>query len=283
MAGVFLRQFPGAGSHGVGDEQLAGGVNSDLVELHPGDGALISDAEGPDVGDLVAPELHTHGQLPRGREDVENAAAHREVTALGDNVHRGVAALHQLVLDLFEIHLLIDGEVDGGYGTEAVLDGLHQRAYWRDNDPDPGFRLPQFAGSLPVQAAEHLHPLGDGLHVRGDALMRQGLPGGHELHLVTQHGLELLGEILGLPGGRRDHQYRGVLGDGADGEGPHRVGALDRQLRSPDVGDQALELRVARGGPQHTRQRGSRVSPIPWCGRILACRWADRGTHSAPV
>src|SRR5699024_4287764 len=106
-------------------------------------------AEGPDVGDLIAPEFHAYGQLPRGWKDVENAAAHREVTALGDHVHRGVAALHQLVPDLLEIHLLVDGKVDGNHGAEAVLDGLHQRAHWRDNHPDPGLGLPQLACGLP--------------------------------------------------------------------------------------------------------------------------------------
>ena len=59
------------------------------------DGALVGDGEHPYLGDFVAPELDANGVLGRRREDVEDAAAHRELAALADHVDPVVGQLDE--------------------------------------------------------------------------------------------------------------------------------------------------------------------------------------------
>ena len=65
--------------------------------------ALVGDREGADLLDLVAPELHPQRVLLGRREDVEDAAAHRELAALLDQVDAGVRGRGQRVDDVVEV------------------------------------------------------------------------------------------------------------------------------------------------------------------------------------
>ena len=67
------------------------------------DGALVGDGEGADLLDLVAPELHPRRVLVGRREDVEDAAAHGELAALGDQVDPGVRDVGQPADDLVQV------------------------------------------------------------------------------------------------------------------------------------------------------------------------------------
>ena len=67
------------------------------VDVDVGDRPLVGDGEHPHLGDLVAPELDAHRVLGGGREDVEDAAADRELASLADHVDAGVGQLDQPV------------------------------------------------------------------------------------------------------------------------------------------------------------------------------------------
>ena len=83
---------PAPAPSAVSSSSRHGGAHSrvDLV-----DGALVGDGEGADLLDLVAPELDPRRVLVGGREDVEDAAADRELAALGDQVDPGVRHVGQ--------------------------------------------------------------------------------------------------------------------------------------------------------------------------------------------
>ena len=88
-------QFGCAGTDFVAEQKLpTWDGNHDLrVELR--DRALIGDRERPHLGDLVGPELDADGMLGGGREDIQNAAAHRELAAPGDHVDPDVGQFGQ--------------------------------------------------------------------------------------------------------------------------------------------------------------------------------------------
>ena len=78
-----------------GEQQLA-----TRRELHAldrlGQRPLVGDRERPELLDLVAEELDAHGVVGRGREHVEDAAAHRELATAGDHVDAGVGEVDEL-------------------------------------------------------------------------------------------------------------------------------------------------------------------------------------------
>ncbi len=65
------------------------------LDVDLGNRALVGDREHPHLGDLVTPELDAHRVLGGRREDVEDAAAHRELAALADHVDARVGQLDQ--------------------------------------------------------------------------------------------------------------------------------------------------------------------------------------------
>ncbi len=75
-----MHHLAGALAHGRGEQQLAA-----RRQLHAldrlGQRSLVGDRERPELLDLVAEELDAHGVVGRGREHVEDAAAHRELAA----------------------------------------------------------------------------------------------------------------------------------------------------------------------------------------------------------
>ena len=83
-------QFSCARTHfGIEQKFAAGdGDNHSWIEL--GQGALIGHREHPDFGDLIAPEFDANRMLGSRREDIEDAAAHRELAAFGDHIDAGV-------------------------------------------------------------------------------------------------------------------------------------------------------------------------------------------------
>ena len=82
-----------------------------------GDGPLVGDGEHPHFGDFVTPELDAHGVLGGRREDIEDAAAHREFAALADHVHAGVGQFDESENHVVELGLRADRQrhrLDGG-------------------------------------------------------------------------------------------------------------------------------------------------------------------------
>jgi hypothetical protein len=79
--------------HGRSEQQLAARRYPQPVDGL--EAPLVGDAELADLLDLVAPELHPQWVLLGGREDVDDAAAHRHVTAALHQVGARVADLDQ--------------------------------------------------------------------------------------------------------------------------------------------------------------------------------------------
>ena len=80
---------------GGGEQQFA-----TRRERHALDGLgqrpLVGDRERTQLLDLVAEELDAHGVVGRGREHVEDAAAHRELAAAGDHVDARICEVDEL-------------------------------------------------------------------------------------------------------------------------------------------------------------------------------------------
>ena len=91
---------PGPAPRSVSSSSRHGGAHSRVDRL---DGALVGHGEGADLLDLVAPELHPQRVLLGGREDVEDAAAHGELAALGDQIDPGVRDVGQPADDVVQV------------------------------------------------------------------------------------------------------------------------------------------------------------------------------------
>ena len=82
--------------HRRGEQQLAARRQARPRSTALGQRALVGDRERADLLDLVAEELDAHRVLGGRREDVEDAAAHRELAAAGDHVDAGVGEVDEL-------------------------------------------------------------------------------------------------------------------------------------------------------------------------------------------
>ncbi len=105
---MFGQQLAGALPDVLGEQQLAARrrpqpVRGDLER------ALVDDAEVPDLLDLVTPELHAQRVFLGRREDVEDAAAHREVAAALDQFGAGVAGVDEVGDDVGELAAAVAG------------------------------------------------------------------------------------------------------------------------------------------------------------------------------
>ena len=177
----------GPGPHLVGEQQLA-------ARRRPQprgrlEGALVGDREGPDLLDLVAPELHPQRVLLGRREDVDDAAADGELAALLDQVDPGVRRAGQPAYDVVELDLVTDGELDRLEVGEPLDLRLEDRADRRDDHLDAGRWRRRSPGC--AQPAQHGEPPPDGVAARGQPLVRQRLPG------------RVVGDLVPGPSGRR--------------------------------------------------------------------------------
>jgi len=219
-AGERADEGAGAGAHGVGEEQLAGGWRPEAV--HGVHGALVGHGEGADLVHGVPEELHAERVRLGGREDVEEAATDGELAAALHHVHAGVGGVGKAALDVPHVRLIPGAERDRGEPAEALRDGLEEGADGHQDHPGGvGLR----GGGVRVgEAAEDGEAAGDRVRARGEPLVGQGLPG-------REDGDGVLGEVgaqgglglLGLAGGGRDEDDRPLL-RGACHEGRAHTG-----------------------------------------------------------
>ena len=97
---VRLAERGGPAAYLVGEQQLAARRRPQPLDLV--EGALVGDREAADLLDVVAPELHAQRVLLGRREDVDDAAADRELAALLDQVDPGVRRVGQPAYDVVE-------------------------------------------------------------------------------------------------------------------------------------------------------------------------------------
>ena len=102
MAGELVAQLPRPLAHGLGEQQLAAGGQFDGGDV-TGQRPLIGDRERADLVDLVAEELDAVRVVGDRREDVEDAAAHRELAPARHHVDPVVRQFDQPGGDLREI------------------------------------------------------------------------------------------------------------------------------------------------------------------------------------
>ncbi len=122
----------------LGQQQFPAGRGDEGAHLEFGDGPLVGDGERAQLGDLVTPELDSHRVVRGRREDVEDAAAHRELAALADHVGTGVGQLDEPLDQLVEVVLRADTQGDGLDVAQTGGHRLHQRAHGRDDHPQLG-------------------------------------------------------------------------------------------------------------------------------------------------
>ena len=140
-------------AHGVGEEEFAhrrGGEDERCGVGFGRDRPLVGHREFADLIDLVAEELDAQGMVGRGREDVDDAAAHGELAAAGDHVDPSVGELGETGGGRFDLDLVADGHLDRGDLAEALGQGLEERADGRDDEGElaAGLRVGEPAEDL---------------------------------------------------------------------------------------------------------------------------------------
>ncbi len=283
--------------HGRGEQQLPAGRRPEPLDLL--DGALVGDGEGADLLHLVAPELDPGRVLVGGREDVQDAAADRELAALGDQVDPCVRHVGQPPRDLLQLRLAAADQLHRLQVAEALELRLQQGPDGRDDHLE---RLVAGVG----EPAQHGQALADRVRPRGEPLVRQRLPGrvdGDPLRI--DQAAERVGQVVRLAGGRGDREHRALgaadvarAGHGGHHERTqrdrggevHRVGvdeSFGRQVTGPG------EATVAQGGRNQTGElhggdplRARRTTPVEEepgvCGNSLV-RPADTPDHVRPI
>ena len=207
-------------------DQLAHGGHVDVHDLLRGE--LRRGNELAQRFDLVAPVLQAN-RTPRGAgEDVDDAAAHRELAAVLDDVGARVAELHERSGQDVGRQLEARRQLQRGNRAEGRDHPLHRRERGRDHHERAlGASQPREG----VRAARR------DLGRRRDALVRQGLPRGQQRDaLRSEIRLKVGGERLSLAGTRR-HRHHGHV----QGHGDRRDHQVLRGLRPGHDGPRALQ------------------------------------------
>ena len=262
--GVVAGQGRGAGADLGRDEQLAAGHGGELVE-GPVHGALVGDGEEAHLLDGVAEEVDADRMVVGGVEDVDDAAAHRELAATLDQVDAIVGGRHELGLEAGRVVLGAGPQPHGRQPRQALDLGLEDGADGRDDHP-------RRRGAVGAgQAAQHREAPPDGVRARTEALVGQGLPGrvvGDSL-LAEQPG-QLVEQLLGLAEGGGDDEDgpvrpTGEPGDeqrphrrrGGDVEGPRPGPGPGEEIGRPGIGEDSVE----QTGEVHPSILGGRPEP----------------------
>ncbi len=247
----------------VGEQQLAAGRRPQPVDVLVG--ALVGDREAADLLDVVAPELHPQRVLLGGREDVDDAAADRELAAPLDQVDPGVRRVGEPLHDVLQRRGLAGHQLDGLEVAEPLDLRLQHRADRGDDD------LERAVGGVVArvgQPAQHREPAADGVAARAEPLVRQRLPARVERHRVgVEQRAERLDQVLGLARGRGDGEHRAPGADQpVDHERPHagRTGEVEgAHGAAAGVGDRLVEGGVGEDGVGEAGE-GHESSWIGW-------------------
>ncbi len=118
-----------------------------VAALELGERALREHREARDALDLVAEQLDAHGLGSRGREDVEDVAAHRELAAIADALDARVAGRDERRDGVVAHELSPALDVQRGRPARGRRDALDQRGR-RDRDQPTGPEQPEPACAL---------------------------------------------------------------------------------------------------------------------------------------
>ena len=182
------------------------------------DGALVLRIEGAQRLDLVIEQVDAVRQLAAHREQVDQGAAHRELSVFVHRVDAAVAAGFQARAHLLHIELLADVQ------HQAAAE---QELGWRQAMQGSGDRHHQHAMGQFRQAVQAGDALGDDVLVRREQVVGQGFPvgkmqhrqiRGEEAQLLLQPsgtlavGGEQQGKALGCAGSLGNGQAQGGTG-----------------------------------------------------------------------
>ena len=258
--GMGLGQLERAAAYVVGEQQLTARRGDHLGDRDVA-GPLVGDREVVDLLDGVAEEVDPDRVLLGRREDVDDAAADRELATPLDHVHPHVRGPDQGGGQLGEIDVLADGEP---YRLQ-VAEPLDLRLQHAADRGDHHFRRWELV--VAGEPAEHREPTADRVRPRAQPFVRQRLPGRVVDDLVgSEQALQGLGEVLGLAegGGDQEHGY---------------TRAAPLRARGQRSGDQRPHRR--RRGEVERRQRpGLRVGDRPAEGGFGAEEIDESGTGS---
>ena len=171
-----------------------------------------------------------------GREDVEDAAAHRELAAALDEVGAGVGGGREVLDDPLERRLVTGVERDRAQVAQPRDDRLEDGAHRRDDDGERAVGVVAVVGVR--EPAQHRQALADGVAARAQPFVRERLPRGEQPDDARAEArLEGRLEVLGLATGGGDGQDGGARGgrgqDRDDGGTGARRGGRD-DLRGGD-------------------------------------------------
>ena len=260
-------QVRGAAAHLLGDQQFAAGFGDDPFGGLVG-GALVGDLEVGDLVDLVTEEVDAHRVLGGRREDVDDAAAHRELAAPLDQVDPLVGGGDQVGGQLVERVLGTLAQFDRAQVRQVGDLGLQHRTHRGDDDLGNG------PGVGALDPAQHGEAASDGVGTGAEAFVRQGLPGRvvGDL-LVPDQRADGRRELLGLTEGRGDDQQHasGLFGDGRE-QGRtrgRRTGQVEGGNLGPGLLDGVGDALVGSQRLEKPRQthRSRVVGRAKWVGR----------------
>ncbi len=150
---VLLTQLGRTPANLVGEQQLATRRCPEPIDGL--EGPLVGDGEAADLVHVVAPELHAERVLLRRREDVDDAAADCELTALLDQVDARVRRVREPAYDVLERSRVARRELDRREVAEPLDLRLKDRPDRGDHDPErpvggAGPGVPAGVGGPPV-------------------------------------------------------------------------------------------------------------------------------------
>ncbi len=215
-----------AGATPVVWQELPAGEDLDGIDVR--DAALIGDVEAAQPFDFVAVAVDADAGVARRREDVDDPAAHRDLSAVFDLVFPAIASQNERRDELVGI--------DGALGVDDDRRGLLRlggkplhECFHRGNEQR---RARGRRG--PGDAPERFEAPSHRLHRRGDPLERQRLPRREVAEmLLVEEALQIVEETLGLSGRRcrdNDHRRRRERRHTREHIGASRVGDGDRRV-----------------------------------------------------
>ncbi|CAB4926681.1 unannotated protein [freshwater metagenome] len=258
---------------GVGDlvapvlrGELGGRGHVDPVQL--AEGALGVDGERADRLDLDVEEVHADRVVLRRREDVEDAAADRELAAVVDLVHAGVPAGDEVLRAVVEVQQLARPEAEALRAQRGIGDGLRQGGGGGHDHGQLGLAV-----VLRQERVERGDAHADEVRRRGEVRLVRHAARGVEPHGPrVQPGAQVAGQLARGLVVRGHDERRPAQADGAvdpvqrarDHERPHRRGDEDPAALAGDacargfVGEVAEERaeRHAADRWEYGRERG---------------------------
>ena len=207
-----IGEVPGPGADRIGQEQLTARRRPQAC-VGDAQAALVGDREVAHLVHRVAEELDPDGVLFRGREDIEDAASHRELAAPFHQFDPGVGEVGQAGHDVFQGRFVARAQGDRLQVAEPGDLRLQHRAHGGDDHAE------RAAGRV-RQPVQHGQPPSHRVGAGAEPFVRERLPARIQGYGVgVEQAGEGLGEVFGLPAGGGDSDDEPGRSGGRPGAG----------------------------------------------------------------